>query len=1328
MAAPILLIPIDAAWTTELSARTALTGNVYWKLEIDEGAGYIDRTSLLDDNQISIEASGSVFDNSTASSASWVFRNLPKVFTEGDLANYPVKISAKVGAAGYIQMFSGYVEPYGCQRGRKNNRADTITVKALDPAQYRGLQRKTSNTAYLNYKICDTGTPAASLLHALASEMGLVAADLDVIDVLSQKDYVGTDASRTVWAELQDMAKQHGAYLGFRYDGKLRFIVWTAAEWNAAATEYTFDSTNVHSFTAKGRGIVCNKAKTEFSRYYALPAGSLIYKNQDDWDETYSRNAIDVTAGQYWPGGTDSLAVGQLGYGKNGEKYPIGTAIITPTIGRVGSGSDIECEGGVLTLVSFNGSTGDTRQNLDSSEIILRNNEGGTVTIRKFELRGTPLREVKKITVEHIDATVVSEWEEREITLPGKYATDETQAKVTVKRWVDFGNIPRKEYEVPADFTPHMQCGALVRFNPLADLDLVCQVVGYKHTSKGPHGNTRTTLKLVERIDFSAVGDGEVVVVTPPPPPPATPIPEGNGLLPTGRIDGAGQPIPATWELFDFSNPSGISSWGRRPEPTPYFYHEPARLGIKGNPLTLWTAGKTTFTEVTSDMIDRGDCESATPPMITGETVPLLSNATWARDNAFAHGGTFGYKFTKTVAAGTYGRVFITDSIDTADLHGLTIGLKIVVSIWIYIPAASGILGSEITFDVGDYQGAWAATTATAANIYDDWQLVQVERTVRGAATGAYIRINAEPAASINEYFYCDDITAIVSSFVATIDDVPDTSWRGCAGYFRASRNLIATKDLNDSTKWSISATYHSSYGNIWDEDLEQIVWRWKRGTNTTWTRVFDTDQDPGAAGNYALSLLVKTEEDLWFQSYIAGGTAVPTLRQMIKITAGAWTRVEQLCSVTGDPAGFGFSFYKDPGGHSDIDANKYIYACNPQVELQPHPTPYIPGNADRPAASLYYRYTWPTQFSVMMWIRPRFAFDATEGKYLISDYNGVAGAYRIALKYDITNDKFSALIGDGAAWNEMRTTTAYSATKPTNSGWKHIVASFDRTGKAVRLWEDSVEQTSSVAGAPGTITPDSTLSIGSIPLSTSPAGHEADSWIAEVVIMPELVAQATIDEVYAAGRPYYQAEELSNEDQSIRCSPSGLVLTGNAGLSFADKLGRRIDIAPSSGLLVRDSAGTRIHDTPDEIILADSLPMGHYYHARDDKAAYTLYDSTAVPWGAWTLVTSVSDGLSNIRGVRIKFRISHTQAGTTAIAVYLALRPYGFSWLSSTGDMAPIDLIHITGAFALNYLAREGTIDVPVDSQGRFEFYASGQTGASTAKRLILQQIGIWI
>ena len=157
------------------------------------------------------------------------------------------------------------------------------------------------------------------------------------------------------------------------------------------------------------------------------------------------------------------------------------------------------------------------------------------------------------------------------------------------------------------------------------------------------------------------------------------------------------------------------------------------------------------------DLIDRGNCESTTSPMIFGETVPLIVNALWARDNAQAYEGTYSYKYTKDVAAGTGASVDLADNNTSTDMHGLIAGLEYVFSCRIYIPSG-GLLGTEIALRIFDFDGGFANTSQLAANIYDEWQEVSVTRTLRSAATGAIIRLAIGSGAENAELFYVDNI------------------------------------------------------------------------------------------------------------------------------------------------------------------------------------------------------------------------------------------------------------------------------------------------------------------------------------------------------------------------------------------------------------------------------------------------------------------------------------------------------------------------------------------------------------------------------------------
>ncbi len=160
-----------------------------------------------------------------------------------------------------------------------------------------------------------------------------------------------------------------------------------------------------------------------------------------------------------------------------------------------------------------------------------------------------------------------------------------------------------------------------------------------------------------------------------------------------------------------------------------------------------------------TDLIDRGDCESATPPMIFDETVPVLTSMTFARDNAEAHAGTYSYKVTKTIASGTAAYVTLCDNEDTDDMHGMVAGHTYTYSAWVYVPSG-GIALDEIRMRIEDYIApTWAGTDSSYPTAFDTWQKLTVTGTIKLGATGTSILFEIISTAENNEYFYVDDIT-----------------------------------------------------------------------------------------------------------------------------------------------------------------------------------------------------------------------------------------------------------------------------------------------------------------------------------------------------------------------------------------------------------------------------------------------------------------------------------------------------------------------------------------------------------------------------------------
>jgi hypothetical protein len=167
---------------------------------------------------------------------------------------------------------------------------------------------------------------------------------------------------------------------------------------------------------------------------------------------------------------------------------------------------------------------------------------------------------------------------------------------------------------------------------------------------------------------------------------------------------------------------------------------------------TLWTVTKA------RELIDRGNCEDDTSPMIFGEFVPTMVSISWVKDSAQAYAGTYSYKLTKLSAAGGNGTVRLMDNILDTDMHGLVVNKTYKWSIHAKIPS-SGLLGSEVAIHIFEYiSSSWISTSQLAANVYDVWQKIEISRTIQPTTTAVLIVIEVSSSAELNEYFNVDEM------------------------------------------------------------------------------------------------------------------------------------------------------------------------------------------------------------------------------------------------------------------------------------------------------------------------------------------------------------------------------------------------------------------------------------------------------------------------------------------------------------------------------------------------------------------------------------------
>ena len=173
--------------------------------------------------------------------------------------------------------------------------------------------------------------------------------------------------------------------------------------------------------------------------------------------------------------------------------------------------------------------------------------------------------------------------------------------------------------------------------------------------------------------------------------------------------------------------------------------------------------GAATYTLAREDnLIDRGNCESATAPAINGTTPAAASNCTWARSADFARSGDYSYKLTKTVAAGTAGIAYISPA-TTSDMSGFACGEVVECELYAYVPTAGGMATSEARFVFQGYDisaAAWENIgTITGSGALDAWNRLATSLTIPSDdISGIRISIRAFEDAANAEYFYVDDI------------------------------------------------------------------------------------------------------------------------------------------------------------------------------------------------------------------------------------------------------------------------------------------------------------------------------------------------------------------------------------------------------------------------------------------------------------------------------------------------------------------------------------------------------------------------------------------
>jgi hypothetical protein len=156
------------------------------------------------------------------------------------------------------------------------------------------------------------------------------------------------------------------------------------------------------------------------------------------------------------------------------------------------------------------------------------------------------------------------------------------------------------------------------------------------------------------------------------------------------------------------------------------------------------------------NLVDRGDCESTTPPALAGQTTNALTNCTFARNAGQSRSGSFSYLFTKTAGAGNLATAFLGASTGFNGLKPTAYSMNI----YVYVPA-SGFTKTQIFCALGyiPYTGTGTVENVSVWNgIMASWQNINSNLIIPPNATAIYAYIGAVAASGANT-FYVDDIS-----------------------------------------------------------------------------------------------------------------------------------------------------------------------------------------------------------------------------------------------------------------------------------------------------------------------------------------------------------------------------------------------------------------------------------------------------------------------------------------------------------------------------------------------------------------------------------------
>jgi hypothetical protein len=356
-----------------------------------------------------------------------------------------------------------------------------------------------------------------------------------------------------------------------------------------------------------------------------------------------------------------------------------------------------------------------------------------------------------------------------------------------------------------------------------------------------------------------------------------------------------------------------------------------------------------------NNKIARGDCESTTPPMIIGQTIPsaAINTTSWARSDIQSKSGNYSYRHQRTDGTSD-SYIHFVDTVAVDNLNSFIPGKTYKFSGWVYIPDVANKPSLSNVFFYSEWYdglGVWTPTISNKPTAYNTWQELTFEITYPNEAEAVHYRLaqGAESVTQNGSVVYVDDIK------IEVLEEKLDLP------IVRGNKMFRVEANQKSSDCWCM----HDGI-KFMSDGLKAIQIIAKKGTapvsqfritdiSTAITKlncsiVWSTQTVTSVEGE-----IVETEwidsETVWV--YCKTNSIIKANINRIYLSA--------TLSATGN--------YGD-----------YTYWGALQIEDQDYATPYIPPETKRKEHINIYTFETPKQFTIDMIINPKFPYDVAGG------------------------------------------------------------------------------------------------------------------------------------------------------------------------------------------------------------------------------------------------------------------------------------------------------------------------------------------------------------